>query len=357
MRRFLLLPILALLLLLLPCVAATANPEGTPRRTRAEVEALIEKEGRSAPSWWNQTQLRYPRTLDLSWPPPPRARGTWDPNKHVPHYMWSVINENPSRWHEGVRFLHHLLSVNRSRPESLRRVMDGLGSAYHTLLRDWARAAFWWRRSGCGETALLAECYWHLGSPEMAAEVLQRIGADTTRSGQVIKLWSDMGDLPRALAVAQKRGGTVGMLAAGDACRLHGRYAEAVSYYDRVLRMRVRTKPEQFDQKRASASREAVLLFDALDLSRVRPGTYRGQSMGYGAPLFVDVVVQGGRIQSVVVVQHKEKQFYSSLTETPQRIIEKQGVKGVDATSGATVTSEAIINATAKALWKGMSGR
>jgi uncharacterized protein with FMN-binding domain len=52
-------------------------------------------------------------------------------------------------------------------------------------------------------------------------------------------------------------------------------------------------------------------------------------------------------------VQHREKQYYSSLTDTPAKIIAKQGVKGVDSTSSATITSEAIINATAKALAKG----
>ena len=37
----------------------------------------------------------------------------------------------------------------------------------------------------------------------------------------------------------------------------------------------------------------------------------------------------------------------------PAQIIAKQGVKGVDATSRATITGEAIINATAKALAQG----
>ena len=92
-------------------------------------------------------------------------------------------------------------------------------------------------------------------------------------------------------------------------------------------------------------------------LRRVPDGTYQASSPGYAGDVRIAVTVAGGRIQSVKVVHHQEKQFYSSLTETPQRIIEKQGVKGVDATSGATVTSEAIINATAKALWRGMRGR
>jgi len=56
----------------------------------------------------------------------------------------------------------------------------------------------------------------------------------------------------------------------------------------------------------------------------------------------------------VRVTKHKERQFYSALTDTPTRIIERQSVTGIDAVSGATMTSEAIINATAKALASGM---
>ena len=75
--------------------------------------------------------------------------------------------------------------------------------------------------------------------------------------------------------------------------------------------------------------------------------------MGYEAPLEVTVQVAGGKIIDLKVSRHKEKQFYSALTETPARIIQKQSVKGIDATSRATLTSEAIINASAKALKSG----
>ena len=54
------------------------------------------------------------------------------------------------------------------------------------------------------------------------------------------------------------------------------------------------------------------------------------------------------------VTKHEEKQYYTALTETPRKIIEKQGLKGVDATTSATITAEAIINATAKALAKAL---
>jgi uncharacterized protein with FMN-binding domain len=91
-------------------------------------------------------------------------------------------------------------------------------------------------------------------------------------------------------------------------------------------------------------------LFDLLDLKRVPDGAYRAGSPGYEAQVVVEVAVRGARIESVRVVEHREKQFYSSMIDTSRKIIEKQSVRGIDATSNATITSEAIINATAKAL-------
>jgi uncharacterized protein with FMN-binding domain len=75
--------------------------------------------------------------------------------------------------------------------------------------------------------------------------------------------------------------------------------------------------------------------------------------LGYEGQIQVNVVVSSGRIEAVKVTQHREKQFYSALTDTPAKIVAKQGVKGVDATTSATIKSEAIINATAKALASG----
>lgn len=95
---------------------------------------------------------------------------------------------------------------------------------------------------------------------------------------------------------------------------------------------------------------EAIRVFDKLDLTKIPDGTYRGAAPAYAGELQVEVIVQSGRLQDVKVVRHEEKQDYAAVTETPRKIIQKQGLQGVDATTGATITSEAIINATAQAL-------
>ena len=147
-------------------------------------------------------------------------------------------------------------------------------------------------------------------------------------------------------------------LYAGDACRFQGQYPQAVQYYQKVLTVPASGRAAKLIQRchqRARDNVEGIRIFDALDLGRIPDGTYQGTSGAYVGPLQVKVVVAGGRIQSVEVTSHKEKQFYSALTDTPRQIVEKQGVKGVDAVTGATITSEAIVNAAARALGSAMA--
>jgi len=341
---------------------ADPTPSAGSERTQAGIEALIDKVGRATPEWWDSVALTYPRTLDLSWPmTPPR---NWNNQKNVSQYVWDVINPNPTKWREGVRLMHHLLVVNQDKPEARRRVMNELGRMYHGLLQDYSRAAFWWRQAGVdrGSSASLAgvhlaECYWKLGNKQMALDLLAKIPPQFA----MIKLWADMGETDRAIAMAEAntRGAyaDIAYIYAGDACRVAGQYQQALQYYQKLLAMPLSGpgwKRVQRNQQRARANVEGIRLFDMLDLSRVPDGTYQASSLGYKGQVHVAVSVAGGRIEQVRVTRHQEKQFYSALTDTPRKIIQKQGIKGVDATSSATITSEAIINATAKALARAM---
>ncbi len=336
------------------------GPSGDHRRTRARVDALINEVGRSSPDWWDSVPLDFPKTLDLSWPqrPPP----PWNPQKNVGQYMWDVINPNPGKWKSGLRFMHHLLSLHQADPQKRAKAMNSLARMYQLLLEDYARAAFWWRNAGAERDLRsprginLATCYWKLGNKQMAAELLSHFNYFPS-----IKLWADMGETDRALQLAEAgaRGGypDLAYLYAGDACRIAGRYQAALTYFQKVLDVPARGQAEkriQRNQQRARANIEGIRLFEMLDLRRVADGTYRAESAGYAGQIQVEVTVRAGRIESLEVTRHKEKQFYSAITDTPQKIIQKQGVKGVDAVTSATMTSEAIINATAKALAGGM---
>jgi uncharacterized protein with FMN-binding domain len=327
------------------------------QRSKVQIEELIQREGATLPDWWDSTPLEYPQTLDLSFQEP--APGGWDNQKNVGQYLWDVINPNPGKWRSGLRFLAHLLEVNKGDRDVEVRVMNYLGGIYCRMLQDYARAAYWWRRAGVetndgyGHGVELAECYWKLGNKQMALELLGRIRTQFT----TIKLLSDMGETDRALAIAKLAvegpAADWAYLYAGDACRVAGRHKEALAMYEKVLTVPATGKQQgriERSHQRARANIEGIKVFDLLDLTCVPDGTYRSSSMGYEAPVQVEVVVRSGRIADVRVTEHHEKQYYSSITDTCQKIIAKQGVTGIDATSSATITSEAIINATAKAL-------
>jgi uncharacterized protein with FMN-binding domain len=317
--------------------------------------------GRTQPAWYEATALNYPESLDLSWPE--RPPGPWNPQKNIGQFVWDIINPNPGRWHEGIRFMHFLLQKHQDDLRLRAKVMQSIARMYYDFEQDYARAAFWWRQAGIDrntQTPLavkLASCYWKLGSKQMAVDLLNR----TPAYSNSIKLWADMGDTSRALqlseAFAKSGYGDMAYLYAGDACRIQGRLREALDYYDKVLQTPAAGRQKgriERNHARARANIDGIRIFDSLDLGRVTDGKYQAQSIGYAGDVYVEVTVAAGRIEDVRITQHKEKQFYSAMTDTPKQIIAKQGVTGIDAVSGATITSEAIINATARALSKGM---
>ncbi len=326
-------------------------------RSEAEVEELIKTVGRTQPEWYDSVKLDYPKSLDLSWPQPPPTR-EWNNQRNVGQYIWDIINPNPSKWKSGVRFMHFMLEKHAKNVELRTRIMQRLGGMYFDFFRDYPRAAFWWRAAEVDkkeniQAVHLAECYWRMGNKKMATDLLTKL----PNFYPAIKLWADMGETDKALRVAGAfaQSGYVDMayLSAGDACRTVGKLDDAVAYYEHVLTLQPTGRMAKRivrNQERARANIEGIKLYDSLDLSRVPDGKYSAHAPGYAGEVYIEVVVADGRIQSVEVTKHKEKQFFSSMQDTPARIVEEQGFSGIDATTGATITSEAIINATAKAL-------
>ena len=342
-----------LVLILSTSEALAADDDVT--RTKAEIEELINTVGKTKPDWFDSVKLEYPRTLDLNWPQPPPMR-EWNNQRNVGQYVWDIINPNESKWKSGIRFMHFMLEKHANNVELRTRIMQSLGGMYFNFFRDYPRAAFWLRAAGVDgnspQCVRLAECYFRMGNKEMAKELLDQpqvyFGA--------IKLWADMGELDKALRVAgafAERFPDMVYLSAGDACRTVGKLDDAVAYYGTVLTFPATGRMAKRilrNQQRAQENIDSIKLYESLELSRVPDGKYTGKAPGYAGDVYIEVVVADGRIQSVRVTQHKEKQFYSAIEDTPAQIVKEQGFTGIDATTGATITSEAIINATAKAL-------
>ena len=172
----------------------------------------------------------------------------------------------------------------------------------------------------------------------------------------LIKLYGTMGETDTAIKLAGRFRGNQAMYAnllAGDACRLAGRSAEAIAFYNKVTAAKGDKGHAKQNKTRARESIAALQLAQKAVVARVADGTYRDQTTGYAGALEVTVTVKNKRITGLRVSRHREKQFYSSIEDTTKQILAKQSVKGIDATSRATITSQAIVNAAAKALAKG----
>lgn len=322
-----------------------------------EVQRIIEQAGNTPPDWFASTPLDYPKTLDLAWPLKPANDG-WDNQRNMGQYLWDVIYPNPHRWRPGLRLVHFLLQQHQ--PALRERDQKTLADMYFKLLQDYPRAAYWFQQSGVRpgdpDAVILAECYWRIGSRKMAMEMLD----SRTLPLQAVKLLGDLKETATAVRLAelyaQQGRPHEAYLLAGDACRSAGLFRDALTYYQKVIDADGARNEEYANRfvGRAKDSIEAVRLFDQIDLKRLRDGVYRASSTAFNGTLEVEVKVAGGRILSVTVTDHREKQFYAALTDTPAQIVQKQSVKQIDATTHATITSQAIVHATAKALAGGV---
>ena len=85
-------------------------------------------------------------------------------------------------------------------------------------------------------------------------------------------------------------------------------------------------------------------------------GTFAGKADSFGGPLEVEVTVSGGKISAVQVLKHSDTPGISdgAIKNVPERIVAANSFQ-VDAFSGATVTSDAIMKAVQKAVEQGGS--
>ncbi len=162
-----------------------------------------------------------------------------------------------------------------------------------------------------------------------------------------------MNDLPPApwrissLAKIQEQLGDL-RAAQGDLAKAKAHYTEAIRLlpqsdqpYGRHLLPRQTAKIQ---------SKLDLLALEHMNLAALRPGTFTAKTLGYAETpeMQVTVTLEGGRITDVAV-KHGEKIDLNATTLIPQQIIAKQSLK-VDAISGATVTSQAIVEGAFRAL-------
>jgi len=335
---------------------ATGKPAAGPAtnlsRTAADIDALIVKAGAEPPDWWDSVPLNYPKTIDLTWSPP--AGKGFDPNKSIWSYLIGVLNPNPSRHKEGCKFLAFVYDQNNGKDNAQFLAAQTLGQYYGLLLSDWARGAYWYRKAAALKplsvihAANLARCYARLGNENLAADVLEKAGWQP----QTVRELGYMGRTDQAIKLAQglsPKG--MNSLFVGDIWRFNGMWPEALAAYNEALASGSKIA------KVVSASRGGVEAMNAMqrfDLNKIADGLYSGDADGFRGNVKVQVTIKDHRITAAKVVESKDDWPLSAAVNIPAQIIEKQSVKGIDIVTGATYTSDAVIDAAAKAMGGGV---
>ena len=102
-----------------------------------------------------------------------------------------------------------------------------------------------------------------------------------------------------------------------------------------------------------SFSTLAVAQFEEVDIGNIPDGVYAGEHSDYDETVIrVEVTVAAGRIEDIKVVESRVDPYVDLAKGVIERVIELQTVN-VDAITGATITSTAILEAIEKALVSG----
>ena len=96
----------------------------------------------------------------------------------------------------------------------------------------------------------------------------------------------------------------------------------------------------------------------AAEAGALTDGEYTAEGKGIGGKVPVTVTVEGGKVAEVTVGDNSETQGIGSkaIEQLPEAIVAANGTEGVDAVSGATVTSKAIFTAVDEALEQAKGG-
>ncbi|WP_226092894.1 FMN-binding protein [Dickeya oryzae] len=88
-----------------------------------------------------------------------------------------------------------------------------------------------------------------------------------------------------------------------------------------------------------------------------KDGTYTGKAQGKEGEVEVSVKVSAGKIANVEVVKHEdtEAMMMGVIDNILPEIIEKQTAEGIDAVTGATMSSTGVLAAAKQALEKAKS--
>ncbi|MFT8212330.1 MAG: FMN-binding protein [Symbiopectobacterium sp.] len=105
--------------------------------------------------------------------------------------------------------------------------------------------------------------------------------------------------------------------------------------------------------KKIVPSLAAALLFVAsAGVQTYKDGTYTGKAQGKEGEIEVSVNISAGKIANVEVVKHEDTEalMLGVIDNIVPEIVEKQTTEGIDAVTGATMSSTGVLEAAKQAL-------
>ena len=141
----------------------------------------------------------------------------------------------------------------------------------------------------------------------------------------------------------------------GDVMAARGDLDAAKRNYEQAVRLYPAAKPKYGRHllprraKKVQAKLD-LLNYRPLDSATLKDGRYTDKALGYSGDINLTVIVKGGRVADIKT-NHKEKIDQGACLSVPKNVITKQSLQ-IDSVSGATVTKDAIIAGTYRALKK-----
>jgi len=332
---------------------------------RGEVARL----GSSRPEWWDGAKARFPA-------------GT-DPNDLDAKIEFvQVAYAEKGRPHRAIRLFEEIaesaiggggggeeqgVPTDEGHLRSWLRACHEIAHLYEGALQDDARSLGWALRCGKAPLADPVEARQNRIAADLAVaravEGMERRGTMVARGVDALGLYRllardllldpdpygtlllpqiflHMGDLEL------ENGGDGGRAAAGRA------YGAALAAAGRLPDAVPSNYKAPGSVAQASLRRLSV---KGLELSKVPDGEYRGEAFGYNAPVGVRLSFEGGRCTELHVEDLGDKRPLDAYRVLPERILESQTLE-VDAVTGATVTSRAIVSAATEAVFEAVQG-
>ncbi len=262
---------------------------------------------------------------------------TRTPWKDARLHIRKLLAEGKNREAIKLTYIYHVEQKNGSADGHEYPMYLFLGGEYAWAAKVYAERLASKPKGATFDYSALASLYAHFGEHQRALQTLRdslerlpdppwQINAKATLNDKLGDVYAAMGDIEKAREHYR------------EAIRL---FPTSNQPYGRHLLHRNAAKVQ---------AKLDLLNRNALDLRRLKDGVYRGSGVGYAKEVNAVVTVKAGRITDIRL-QHEEKIDLGATDTVPKQIIERQTLE-VDAVTGATVTTQAIVQAVYEALQK-----